>query len=81
MNDLRARLSKCFRIVFPDLPEQAIAGASQDKLEEWDSVASITLVNVIEEEFNIQMDYDVLADLNTFERVYTYLEKEVAKAL
>jgi acyl carrier protein len=80
MDALKARLSKCFQIVFPDLPEQAIPDASQVTLEEWDSVAAITLVNVIEEEFNIQMDYDVLADLTSFGLIYEYLQKEIAKA-
>jgi acyl carrier protein len=44
-------------------------------------VAAITLVNVIEEEFAIEMDFDALADLNTFDRVYKYLQTEIAKTL
>ncbi len=81
MNNLNARLMQCFQTVFPDLPEQVISTVDQDTLDSWDSVASITLVNLIEEEFNIQMDYDVLADLNSFSRIHDYLQKEVAKAL
>jgi acyl carrier protein len=40
-------------------------------------VAAITLVNVIEEEFGIEMDFDQLADLDSFRRVRDYLGREV----
>jgi acyl carrier protein len=81
MDDLKTRLSSCFQTVFPDLSEEEILAASQENLASWDSVAAITLVNVIEEEFAIEMDFDALADLNTFDRVYKYLQTEIAKTL
>jgi acyl carrier protein len=42
-------------------------------MEQWDSVAAITLVNVIEEEFSTQIDYDHLPDLDSFAKVLAYL--------
>ena len=76
MDDSRSRLLNCFRLVFPSLSDSQLSGASQDNLDSWDSVAAITLVNVIEEEFQVQMDFDALADLNSFDRVYQYLQKQ-----
>ena len=67
----------CFQAVFPGLTEAQILAARQESIAEWDSVAAISLVNVIEEEFGIEMDFDALADLNTFDNVYAYLEKEI----
>ena len=39
------------------------------------SVAAITLMNVIEDEFGFEMDLDDLADLDSFEKLYSYLQK------
>ena len=79
MKDIETRLTNCFQTVFPGLSTADILTASQETLASWDSVATLTLVTVIEEEFLIEMDFDALADLNTFDRIREYLEKEVAK--
>ncbi len=73
--DPRQRLTNCFQVVFPDLPQQEIAAASTASVAAWDSVAAITLMNVIEDEFGFQMDLDDLADLDSFEKLYLYLQK------
>jgi acyl carrier protein len=80
MDDMRKRLISCFELVFPDLPVSEIPSASQASLSAWDSVAAITMVNVVEDEFNLQIDLDILADLDTFERILAYLETEVRAA-
>jgi acyl carrier protein len=73
MSDVETRLVGCFQTVFPELTEADIRNASQEKLDQWDSVGAITLVNVIEEEFSTQIDYDRLPDLDTFAKVVAYL--------
>lgn len=75
MDDVRAKLIECFQIVFPDMQEKDIPSASQQTVAEWDSVAAITLVNVIEEQFGIEMDLDQVADLDSFEKVLAYLQQ------
>jgi len=75
MDDVKAKLVECFQIVFPDLKEKDIPAASQDTVADWDSVAAITLVNVIEEQFGIEMDLDQIAELDSFEKVRAYLEQ------
>ena len=77
MNDIKTRLIGCFTTVFPDLSEDQIPDASQATVSSWDSIAAITLVNVVEDEFSIQLDLDKLADLDSFERIYEYLTQEV----
>jgi acyl carrier protein len=77
MDNIRATLLKCFESVFPALSPAQIEAANQASVAEWDSVAAITLVNVIEEEFGITMDFDKLADLDSFDKVLEYLRKEV----
>jgi acyl carrier protein len=73
MPDVGTRLVGCFLMVFPELTEADIRSASQERMEQWDSVAAITLVNVIEEEFRTQIDYDHLPDLDSFAKVLEYL--------
>lgn len=80
MDETRQRLTNCFQTVFPDLPEAEIATASTSTLAAWDSVAAITLMNVIEDEFGFEMDLDDLADLDSFDKVYSYLQKRLQVA-
>jgi acyl carrier protein len=74
MDDIKTRLIKCFETVFPDLQVSEIPAATQDSIAAWDSIAAITLVNVIEDEFQTQLDMEELADLDSFDRVLSYLE-------
>jgi acyl carrier protein len=74
MDETRQRLTKCFEVVFPDLSQEAIAAASTATVVAWDSVAAITLMNVVEEEFGFEMDLDDLGDLDSFEKLYAYLQ-------
>jgi acyl carrier protein len=75
MDDLEQRLKSLFETVFPDLPPEKIRSASQESVETWDSVAAITLMNLIEEEFGIEMDLDRAADLTSFSKVLEYLKE------
>jgi acyl carrier protein len=66
----------CFETVFPELTESEILNSSQESVKAWDSVATITLVNVIEDEFQVELDLDDIADLTTFDRVLKYVESK-----
>lgn len=80
MDPVRAKLKQCFSTVFPDLPEDQIEAASQDTVAEWDSVAAITLINVIEDEFGVQLDLDRVADLSSFDQIANHLNELVSGA-
>lgn len=73
MNDIKERLVKCFDAVFPDLGEAMILHASPQTVESWDSMASITLISVIEEEFEIEIDPEDIESLVSFEKVLDYI--------
>ena len=77
MDEIQQRLIKCFQTVFEDLPEREIPRASQQSVAAWDSVASITLVKVVEEEFQIQIDLDHLEGLDSFQRLSDYVSRAV----
>ena len=75
MNDTRTRLVKCFAAVFPEVPESALPTVSATTLPAWDSLASITLLTVLEEEFGVQIDPEQLEHLQSFEAVQSYLQR------
>lgn len=72
---VREKLTNCFRAVFPTMPEASIPGASVATVAAWDSVAAITLLHVVEEEFQTEVDLDRLAELNSFESLVEYLSQ------
>ncbi len=73
MSDVREKLKKCFRAVFPILSDASIPGASVATVARWDSLAAITLLHVVEEEFQTAVDLDKLAELDSFESLAEYL--------
>ena len=75
MDETTQRLTNCFQVVFPDMPAEQIPTASTATVANWDSVAAITLMNVVEDEFGLEMDLDDLADLDSFEKLHGYLLK------
>jgi acyl carrier protein len=53
MTDTRRRLTACFTAVFSTLGEPDVVRASVGAVQGWDSLATINLITVIEEEFRI----------------------------
>jgi acyl carrier protein len=74
MGDVRARLTTCFSAVFPSVAENRIPDATASTVQEWDSVASVTLLATIEEEFGVEIDVNDLAELLSFQSILAYLE-------
>jgi acyl carrier protein len=76
MDNLRQRLTSCFATVFPDLGEEEIPRAAMASVGAWDSLATITLLTVIEEEFSLQIPPEDLEQLSSFELILDYLERQ-----
>jgi acyl carrier protein len=77
MTDLRGRLTDCFAVVFPTLGPDEITRASMASVAGWDSLATVTLISVLEEEFAVQMSPDDLPGLASFELVLDYLRSQL----
>lgn len=73
MDKTQARLTNCFLAVFPELTVDQVASASSTTVRSWDSVAGVTLLAVVEEEFGIQLDNNSVAGLNSFQDFLNYL--------
>lgn len=68
------RLQGCFSKVFPNLGEQEILQASADELAEWDSLATLNLLALIEEEFGMAIDLDELSGAPSFQSFLSQLQ-------
>ncbi len=75
MAELENRLVDCFAVTFPELDRQQIPFVSMGSLASWDSLAGITLISVIEEEFSITVSPDDVPDLVSFELILDYLRR------
>ena len=73
MDNLESRLVNCFSSVFPDLSEQQIRNASVESVPEWNSLAAVTLVAVLQEEFSLQVNLADLPKLVSFGAVKNYV--------
>jgi len=69
------RLARCFGLVFPELGPDEIPLASPSSVGTWDSLASINLVAVIEEEFGIQVELEELEEMMSFATVLDLVER------
>jgi acyl carrier protein len=77
MDPVQSRLARCFEKVFPDVPAASVPNASQATVATWDSVATVTLLNVIEDEFGFQIDIELLPELDSFERILSHVKTQI----
>jgi acyl carrier protein len=75
MDELESRLVNCFATAFPELDPPEIPSVSMGSLASWDSLAGITLLSLIEEEFGISISADDVVDLVSFELILDYLRR------
>ena len=80
MDEQQRRLANCFCAVFPELSSEEIIHASSATVQSWDSVAVVTLLTVIEEEFGISIEEDDPAKFDSFPRILSYLQEAERKS-
>jgi acyl carrier protein len=77
MSELDDRLTRCFASVFPALVPDQIHRASVESVPDWDSLAAVTLIAVLEEEFNTAIDLMEMPELTSYHAVRDYLQKQI----
>jgi acyl carrier protein len=75
MPEQEDRLIRCFASVFPGLSQEEIRSAGAESTGTWDSLSAVTLAAVIEEEFDVAIDPDILPQLDSFEAFRMYLDR------
>ena len=77
MGSLEDRLAECFSAVFPNRSREELVTASRDSFQEWDSLAGVTLLTLLEEEFRLEFDLTDVEHLGSFHSVLDYLAANV----
>jgi acyl carrier protein len=80
MDIIAQRLLTCFSAVFPKQSRQDLEIASRDAMQEWDSLASVTLLSLVNQEFNTDIDLFEFQDLGSFASLLRYLQEAVGVA-
>ncbi len=67
MDQIREKLARCFALTFPGLERSRIPEATSENIAGWDSVAHVTLLSLIGEEFGIDVDFEAFEGATSFE--------------
>ena len=78
MADPRDRLVRCFSAVFPQMSEPDILRSSVDSTDRWDSLATVSLFAVVEEEFGIEIKIEDIEYLLSFNAFLNYVSIDTA---
>jgi acyl carrier protein len=78
MTELESRLRRCFETVFPAVPVEEIGTLSAETLDAWDSVATVTLISVIEEEFDISFPDEAIERALSYDAVREQVREATA---
>ena len=73
MSEIENRLVRCFASVSPELTPGDIRHTNTESMGVWDSLSTVRLAAVIQEEFGVEIDPDVLPELDSFEAFRAYL--------
>jgi len=60
------RLVACFEKVFPNLGRSGICSATHENVAAWDSIAHVTLLGLIGEEFGVDIDFEEFEGATSF---------------
>jgi acyl carrier protein len=80
MNDEVAKLEKCFLRVFPDLNVSTVQEAKAEVVSGWDSLAHVTLLSLIGEEFGISVDFETFEGALSFDAILARIRSQSADA-
>jgi acyl carrier protein len=77
MPELDDRLDRCFASVFPALGPDQIHAASVESVSAWDSLAAVTLIAILEQEFETPIDLMEMPELTSYHAVREYLQRQI----
>jgi len=73
MTELEPELIGCFRAVFPQLGDDEIRTARAETVDGWDSLQTVILVAVLEEQFGLRIAAEEFARLRSFASARDYV--------
>jgi acyl carrier protein len=74
MENVKDKLGRCFALAFPKLDPGQYATASTQNVSDWDSIAQLTLLTLISEEFGREIDFEEFEGATSFEALAQVLQ-------
>jgi acyl carrier protein len=78
MPTLKDRVADCFCAIFPEHSREELLTASRESIPEWDSLAGVTLLTLLQQEFNLDIDLGELEHFNSVPAVVEYVTANAA---
>jgi len=75
MDVMEQKLVSCFSAVLPELSVDDITHARAASVAGWDSVATVSLLAIVEDEFGIAIEVDDLSQFDSFQGILGYLQR------
>jgi acyl carrier protein len=75
MPEQESRLLRCFASVFPWLSPEELRTINPESVESWDSLTAVALGAVVQEEFGLSINPEVLPNLRSFEEFRAHLRQ------
>lgn len=73
MNEIKHRLIRCFAAVFDDINEAEMPNLEVKNTKSWDSLAFVMLMNLVQQEFSVEIPVEQLDSLDSFEKFYGHI--------
>ena len=73
MTDINSRLDRCFASVFSQLSPDELRSLSARTNPVWDSMATVALVGLIEEQFNVEIPPEEVPNLLSYSEIAAFL--------
>lgn len=80
MDKIGEQLTRCFSQAFPQMEPSRYFTASAENTSEWDSMAQVTLLTLIGEEFNIDINFEEFEGATSFESLASRIREISARA-
>jgi acyl carrier protein len=74
MSEVRESLRECFEAAFPAVPLSSLETLAPERDAVWDSLATLTLVMLVEDRFGVRIPTDEIPRLMSFDAMAAYLE-------
>ena len=75
MDKIKEKLAHCFSLAFPKMDPGQYATATAENTSAWDSMAQVTLLTLIGEEFGIDIDFEEFEGATSFEALATRISE------
>lgn len=70
------KIIEIFQSVF-FLGTSEVSSLTRDNSDKWDSMAQTSIILCLEEEFNLQIDFDTSEELDSFEYIVAFIQSKL----